>query len=128
MSAESGLHLECKVVVPKQFMTQAFPSPNGQPESVRYKEAYEAFWWNCVAIMSKDMNSHCPIMASGTPAASSGAADGAMAAINGINDLVKNYGAARVQTYLEEVASPPSKVKAMLHGYFVNGPQAESQN
>jgi hypothetical protein len=36
-SADRGLHLECKVVVPKEFMTQKFPPPNGQPESVRYK-------------------------------------------------------------------------------------------
>lgn len=81
-----------------------------------------------MAVMAKDMNALCPIVASGTPAASYGAGDGATAAMNGIDSLVKVYGAPRVQEYLKKLASPPSKVKAMLHGYFINGPQAEPRN
>jgi hypothetical protein len=126
-AAEGGPHLECKVVVPDEYKTQPFPPPNGQPEWIRYRETYEAFWWNCVAVRAADMNARCPISASGTPAAAAGAGDGAVAAMNGVRDLVKKFGTPVTQAYLKKLASPASMIREKLHGYFDGEPTPESQ-
>ncbi len=105
-SADPGPRLTCRVVVPRQYRhTPWDPPPNGQPEPVRYTVAYEAFWWNCVAVRAAHLDGRCPFTASGTPAAGAGANDGAMDADKKIDRLLKKYSAQRVQTYLRELAS-----------------------
>ena len=45
--------------------------------------------------------------------------------MNGIDDLIKKYGKAKVQTYLKQLASPPSMLEDKLHGYFHGTPTGE---
>jgi hypothetical protein len=56
-SAHAGPTLKCRVIVPKEYRKTPFdPPPNGEPEPVRYTKAYEAFWWNCVAVWAVDLD------------------------------------------------------------------------
>lgn len=117
-SADSGPRMKCRVVVPNEYRRHSLnPSPNGQPESVRYTVAYEAFWWNCVAVRATHLDGRCPFMASGTPAASAGASDGAMNADTQIDELLKKYSARRVGEYLLSIASR-SEAKEKMRPYF----------
>jgi len=89
-SADSGMNMRCRVNVPEKYRTTPFKvPPNGQAEPVRYKVAYEAFWWNCVTVRGSDLESRCPFTANGTPAASAGAKDGALNAEFQIEVLLK---------------------------------------
>jgi hypothetical protein len=116
--ADNGPIMTCRVMVPKEFMkTPSNPPPNGQPEPVRYKVAYEAFWWNCVAVRAADPQGRCPFVASGTAAASAGAADGAIDAENQIRRLRQKYSASVVQEYLSSIASR-SEAKQKMQPYF----------
>lgn len=125
MAGVQGLHLECKITVPQAYQSKAHsPHFRGTSPFARYSRAYEAFWWNCVAVRAADIRARCPFVASGWPSEAAGANDGATDAIRAINRLVKEYGAARVQAYLEKFASPPSKIRAKLHGYFFGKPRA----
>jgi hypothetical protein len=105
--------------------TQSRP-PNGQQERVRYKVAYEAFWWNCVSVRAVDLNRRCPFLPSGTPAACAGAWDGETNADEQIEALLKTYPARRVQTYLRSLASSP-RAKGKMQPYF-ESPQTEIVN
>jgi hypothetical protein len=117
-SADSGPSMKCRVTVPKEYRKTPFnPPPNGQPEPVRYKVAYEAFWWNCVAVQAADLEGRCPFVASGTPAASAGAGDGAINAEDQICRLRKKYSASAVQGYLKSIASQPV-AKQKMAPYF----------
>jgi hypothetical protein len=54
-ASDSGPNIKCRVTVPKEYRKTPFNPPKGKPESARYKEAYEAFWWNCVAVRAADL-------------------------------------------------------------------------
>ncbi len=116
--ADAGPTMKCVVKVPKEYRKTPFnPPPNGQPEPVRYTVAYEAFWWNCVAVRAADLRGRCPFLASGTPAASAGAMDGAANAEDQIRRLQRKYAAFAVQQYLNMTASQP-EAKQKMHPYF----------
>jgi hypothetical protein len=118
-SAGTRINMRCHVVVPKEYRKTPFsPPPNGQPEPNRYTVAYEAFWWNCVAVRAADLQGRCPFVASGTPAASAGAADGAMNADSQIDRVLKRHIATKVQKYLQSIAYSPA-AKEKMRPYFV---------
>ena len=124
-SAKTGLTMRCRFVVPKEYRKTPFSPPlNGEPEPVRYKVAYEAFWWNCVAIRAANLNARCPFMASGTPAASAGGTDGAMNADSQIEGLLKKHAANEVQKYLQSIAGT-SKARDKMRPYF-DKPRADA--
>src|SRR6266480_99673 len=117
-SADSGPRLKCRVAVPKEYRQNPMnPPPNGQPEPVRYTVAYEAYWWNCVAVRAVELDGRCPFMASGIRAAAAGARDGAMNADDQINGLLRKFSARAVQEYLRSIASRPEAKEKMRH-YF----------
>jgi hypothetical protein len=67
-SADARMNMRCRVVVPKEYRKPTpKPPPNGESEPVRYKVAYEAFWWNCAAVRAENIHGRCPFMASGNP-------------------------------------------------------------
>ncbi len=116
--AEGNFNLRCHVTVPKQYReTPSNPPPNGQPEPTRYTTAYEAFWWNCVAVRATDLEGRCPFVGSGTPAASAGALDGQADANMQIDKLLKRHSRSAVQNYLRSVASTPT-AKQKMRPYF----------
>jgi hypothetical protein len=117
VSADTGLSMKCRVVVPEEFRNTPFPPPNGEPEPVRYKVAYEAFWWDCVAVRAADSEGRCPFIANGTPAASAGATDGAMNASSQIDKLLRKYSLGAVRKYLRALASQPV-CKEKMRRYF----------
>lgn len=117
-SADNGPSLKCRVVVPKEYRQTPFnPPPNGQPEPVRYTVAYEAYWWNCVAVRAIELDGRCPFVASGTPAAAAGARDGAMNADDQIDGSLRKYSKRAVQEYLRSIGSRPEAKEKMQH-YF----------
>lgn len=108
------MSLRCHVRVPREYRKTPFnPPPNGEPEPVRYSRAYEAFWWNCVAVRAAKLDGRCPFAASGTPAASAGAVDGAMNADEQIDGLLKHHSPSKVQRYLRTLASTKEAKRAM---------------
>ena len=116
--ADARMNMRCRVVVPKEDRKTAVnPSPNGESEPVRYTGAYEAFWWNCVAVRAADLHKRCPFIASGTPAASRGASDGASNADSQIERLLKTHVATAVQPCLRSIASTPT-AKEKMRPYF----------
>lgn len=126
-SAKSNLKVRCHVVVPKEYRkTPLNPPPSGEPEPVRYTVAYEAFWWNCVAVRAANLDAGCPFVASGTPAASAGAADGAMNAGFQIDEVLKKHTAIEVRKYLRSIAATAEAKEKMRH-YF-DKPRAEMVN
>ena len=117
-SAKDGPSIKCVVKVPREYRkTQFNPPPNGEPEPVRYTVAYEAFWWNCVAVRAADLRGRCPFLASGTPAASAGAMDGATNAGNQIRRLRRKYPISVIRKYLGTIASQ-SEAKQKMRHYF----------
>src|SRR5271169_3260753 len=117
-SADGGPSIKCRVTVPKEYTKTPFnPPPNGEPEPIRYRVAYEAFWWNCVAVRAADSRGRCPFVASGTPAASASAGDGAANAENQMHHLREKYSASAVQEYLNSIASQP-EAKQKMQPYF----------
>jgi hypothetical protein len=124
-SADARMSMRCRVVVPDEYRkTTLSRPPNGQPESVRYTVAYEAFWWNCVAVRAADLRGRCPFIANGTPAASAGANDGASNADSQIDHLLKMHVPLEVEKYLRSIASTPA-AKEKMRPYF-NKPTAEA--
>lgn len=125
IAAGNGPHLVFKVVVPPQFQSKVgSPGFPGTSPFERYSQAYEAFWWNCVAVRAKNINARCPFIANGWASESYGGSDGAMNADNAIDEQIKKYGASRVQAYLKKLASPASAIKEKLHGWFGGQPTA----
>ena len=106
------------IEIPKEFAEISAQSPDGQSESSRYRETYEAFWWNCVMVKSLSLHLHCPFVASGTPAASQGAVDGATNADVQIKELLGRSSPALVQQYLGKLVSTPEVVMKFAKGRF----------
>jgi hypothetical protein len=119
--------LECRVKVPAEFEGPGNPAdyPDGQPESARYTQAYEAFWWNCVSIRARRLDARCPFMCGGTPGAASGCNDGGSEATGEINSLLGRFPARQVQDYLASLAAQPV-AHEKLAPYFGRNPRAES--
>ena len=124
-AANHGPTLRCAVKVPQQYQVSSRETPNGESESVRYTVAYEAYWWNCVAVRAKDLAGRCPFVANGTPGASAGAADGAMNADDQIDGLLKKYPRQTVRVYLRSLADQAS-AKTKMQPYFSGRPTSES--
>src|SRR5262249_953244 len=102
--APGGPKMVCRVVVPEEFKSSTV-APNGDPERVRYTKAYEAFWWNCVLVRAAQLDARCPMICSGTPAATAGCAAGAGNADEQIERLLQRFSAGRVQSYLKRLGS-----------------------
>ena len=120
------LSISCTVTVPEKFRQDPpdWKPPNGEPESIRYITAYEAFWWNCVMVKAEDIEGRCPFTCSGTPAASDGCSDGAINAENQISQLFENHDVYEVTKYLKVLAQDPASIEK-LNAYFPDGPRAE---
>ena len=119
-----GPRLSPHVRVPAEIRNQPpelTPAPNGQPESVRYRVAYEPFWWNCVIVKSGDLSAHCPTSCSGTPAATLGCADGANEADQAVSALRKRHGDVRTKEYLKTLTEKSNALEK-IKPYFLNGP------
>lgn len=113
------------VVVPEQYLTATY-APNGDPERVRYTKAYEAFWWNCVMVVARDLTVRCPEICSGTPGATAGCRDGANNARRQIDAQITRSSASELRSYLSRLAASPDALKKLHgYGYFVNGPEGE---
>lgn len=118
--ASGGPHLNSSVKVPKEYQAKYASATDHSAQDApvtRYRQAYEAFWWNCVAVKAANLDDHCPFMASGWPAEAAGADYGATRASNDINELLKKYDKATVDAYLRKLASP-AVVKAKSAGRF----------
>ena len=124
--ASGKLELNCNVDVPDKFKQDppGWKPPNGEPESIRYTKAYEAFWWNCAMVKAGDIEDRCPFTCSGTPAASYGCSDGATDAENQIRDLLEDHDGNEVIKYLKTLAKDSAGLEK-LKTYFPDGPQAE---
>jgi hypothetical protein len=121
VASDSGPYLDRSYKVPKEYQSKYASLTDHTAEDApvtRYRDAYEAFWWNCVAVKAATLDNRCPFMASGWPGEVAGASDGASRASDDIHALLKKYGAATVQAYLRKLASPPSMIKAKLQGRF----------
>ncbi|MGA9852004.1 MAG: hypothetical protein WBR15_03660 [Gammaproteobacteria bacterium] len=128
VAADSGPHLECKIIVPVEYQSKVDdPGFPGTSPYARYSAAYKAFWWNCVAVKAANISARCPFLANGWASESYGAAYGELSAENGINVLIKKYGVQATQAYLQKLASPPSKIKAKLGGWFDGKPTIEPE-
>jgi hypothetical protein len=124
--ADAGPTMKCVVKVPKEYRESDLNPPSGESEAVRYATAYQAFWWNCVAVRAADLQGRCPFVASGTPAASAGAMDGATNADNQIRRLRRKYSASVVQKHLSTISSQP-EAKQKMRSYF-DKPTPEAVN
>lgn len=93
-------NLVCRVEVPAEFLATATLSPNAESEAARYRAAYEAFWWRCVAARAHDLDAECAFLCSGTPAAGAGCRDGGEAAQAGIDRLLETLGGGKTREYL----------------------------
>ena len=124
--ATHPLSISCRVRVPAEFQRgpPGWISPTGEPESVRYRKSYEAFWWNCVMVKAENSEGRCPSTCSGTPAASYGCSDGAKDAERQIRQLLTVHDRTKVQYYLQTIASDPEG-KEKIKSYFPDGPRAE---
>jgi len=124
--ASHPMQIACQVRVPSQFKKDppGWMSPTGEPESVRYTESYEAFWWNCVTVKAGSLEGKCPFTCSGTPAATYGCSDGAIDAEKQIRRLLKHHDKMKVQDYLHTVASG-QEGKEKIRSYFPDGPRTE---
>jgi hypothetical protein len=120
------LSISCQVHVPYEFQQNSpgWKSLTGEPESVRYRVSYEAFFWNCVMVKAVDLRGRCPFMCSGTPAATYGCSKGAKDAEREIKQLLADHDATRVRKYLRFVAASPEG-KEKMAPYFPSGPRTE---
>ena len=122
-----GPRLPLRIEVPTEYQRQPAeltPPPNGDSEQVRYRQAYEAFWWNCTILKSVDLEARCPFTCSGTPAATAGCRAGAEDAENQIAELEKKYGRQRTQEFLAfRIGEDAGYSK--IERYFPYGPMPE---
>jgi hypothetical protein len=124
-ASSHGPHMECLVKVPHEYKKTLWnPPPNGEPEPIRYRKSYEAFWWNCVMVKADNLEARCPFTCSGTPAAVAGCVAGESNADKQITDLMNKYSRSEVQQYLRSLAST-EEAKKMIYPYFQEAPQPE---
>jgi len=119
-----AIHIAPRTDVPREYRTTSFnPPPNGEPEPVRYRTAYDAYWWNCVFVRAADLSARCPMMCSGTPAAAAGCADGANDADRDIDDATERHREEDVVRYLRSLTERAG-AREKLETYFPDGPAA----
>ena len=122
-----GPHLAPHARVPSHYQHQPpelVPGPIGQPERIRYRVSYDAFWWNCAIVRSRDLDARCPFMCSGTNAAAAGCRQDSADADDGISALVKRYGRSRTRDYLNSLVLKSNGFEK-IKSYFTNGPRVE---
>ena len=73
-------------------------------------------------VRAEDLESRCPFLCSGTPAAASGCSNGARDAEQKIQHLLETHSASKVQAYLVSLARDPEGA-AKIKRYFPGGPQ-----
>ena len=120
LSCGSALKMQCIVAVPPEYkneITTKNISPNGESEYVRFKTAYEAYWWKCVENKANDINDRCDLICSGSNGASIGGGQGATDAYNKICELIKIYGQDSVQQYLKKIATS-NECRNKIKPYF----------
>jgi hypothetical protein len=122
----ADLKLEYRVRVPREHAsTETANTPTGESERDRYKADHEAYWWNCVMVKAERLEARCPVVCSGTPAASDGCTDGATSAERQIARLTNEHGAKKVQAYLRSFASTPAAKEAFAKTRFHAEPVPE---
>jgi hypothetical protein len=99
-------------------------SPNGEPESVRYRVAYAAFFWNCVLVKSEFLEAGCPFVCSGTTGATAGCADGGTAAERAIDRLAVQFDAGLLKSYLVGLTTSTA-AKEHIRPYFGHKPRPD---
>jgi hypothetical protein len=119
------LKLSCDVRVPAAYQADppGWKSPTGEPETLRYARAYEAFCWNCLLVKADSLDARCPSSCSGTPAATAGCLDGGVQAEGAVSRALRSHSRESVQRYLKACASEPV-VKRKTEPYFPNGPES----
>jgi hypothetical protein len=98
--------------------------PTPEAPALRYRLAYESFWWNCVALKADDENAPCPFACSGTAAAAAGCAEGAMDSENMVRDLIRRVGAAKAKDRLHSRVAMPDAQQS-IRRYFPSGLERE---
>jgi hypothetical protein len=98
--------------------------PNGEPETVRYRVAYSAFWWNCVFVKSEALDARCPVTCSGTQGAAAGCAEGSTSAEDAMKRLRVHFDEGSVLNYLGTLTESP-EAKAMIQPYFGGQPRVD---
>ena len=88
------------------------------------RQAYTAFWWNCVIVKSIDLAAACPATCSTTPAATDSCSAGARDAQNDIAALEKKYGPERTREILS-LRIGEEEGHAQIQPYFPYGPTPE---
>jgi hypothetical protein len=122
--ATNAPRLKPDVKIPTVFADQSVEAASGETELVQYRKAYQAFWYNCVALMSEKLDAHCPTTCRGTPASVSGCANGGKDAAAGIRSSVATQGEQRTQQMLRSIASEMES-KAHMAAYFGEHPMEE---
>jgi hypothetical protein len=112
------------LTVPTEFQNQPFEPPTGESERVRYLKAYEAFWYNCITLLSEDISAQCPSTCSGTPATAAGCANGGREAWSQIRASVESYGELRTREELRAIARQLEN-QAKMAAYFGERPVEE---
>ena len=103
--------------VPIEFERQPVESPAGESERIRYLKAYEAFWYNCITLLSDDLGARCPSTCGGTPASAAGCANGGTDAWQQSKHSIESYGEARTQQVLRAIAARLEN-QAKMAAYF----------
>jgi len=120
----AGPRIKPDVRVPAEFAAHPVELPSGESEPVQYRKAYEAFWYNCVALRSENLGARCPSTCRGTPAAVSGCAHGGEEARSRIRESVADYGEVRTRRALRSIAAE-FETKAKMAAYFGEHPTEE---
>jgi hypothetical protein len=115
-----------RVSVPEEFLKDppGWKSPSGEPEAVRYRRAFEAFWWNCLGVRAREPEAKCPSVCSGTPAAARGCADGASEADRFVTELHREQGDQKAHARLSAWAAS-RECRDKTENYFPDGPTAD---
>ena len=98
--------------------------PTPEAPALRYRLAYESFWWNCVTLKADDEDDRCPFVCSGTAAAAAGCAEGAMDSESMVRDLIRRVGAAKAKDRLHSRVAMPD-ARQSIRRYFPSGPERE---
>ena len=111
----SGQRMQCTIKIPPECGNQI--SANGEPEKKRYTIAYEAFWWQCVRVKSKNLENRCETTCSGSSCATYGCSEAGFDAETQIKELIKKYGKDGAQRYLRTLLNT-KEAKEKTKPYF----------
>ena len=99
-------------------------SPRIETPDEPQRQAYSAFWWNCVIVKSVDLTAACPSTCSASPESASACSAGATDAQNQIAELEKKYGPERTQEILS-LRIGEDDGHSHIAPYFPYGPRPE---